>query len=72
MDNILIFEGNRVRFVGDWENPEWIAQDICDILGIINVSDALSDFDDDEKGIVSIYTPGGTQALLTLKEPGLY
>lgn len=72
MDNFLYFEDKKVRFVGNWENPEWIAQDICDILEIINVSDALSDFDEEEKGIATVYTLGGKQNLLTVKEPGLY
>ena len=72
MDNLLYFEGKEVRFVGNWENPEWIAQDICNILGIVNVSQALGDFDNDEKGIYITYTLGGSQQLLTVKEPGLY
>lgn len=72
MDELFNFEGYNVRFVGTWENPEWIAQDICDVLEIANVSQALEDFDDDEKGISNTYTLGGSQSMLTLKEAGLY
>lgn len=73
MDNLIFnFEGKKVRFVGTWENPEWIAQDICDILDISNVSKALSEFDEDEKGITNSYTLGGNQNLLTVKESGFY
>lgn len=66
------FEGFDVRFVGTVDEPEWIAIDVCNVLELANPSDALSDFDDDEKGIANIDTPGGFQKMLTVKEPGLY
>jgi prophage antirepressor-like protein len=52
--------------------PWFIAKDICDILGIARVSDALRDFPQNEKGVVSTRTPGGDQEMLTVNEPGLY
>lgn len=69
---ILDYEGHRVRFVGTPEIPEWVAQDACAILGIENVSQALADFDDDEKGICTVYRVTGNQRLLTVYESGLY
>jgi prophage antirepressor-like protein len=66
------FESNEIRFVGTAENPEWIAADICKVLGISNPSQALAILDEDEKGICSADTPGGGQEMLTVKEPGLY
>jgi prophage antirepressor-like protein len=68
----LEFEGRRVRFVGTAEKPEWVAQDVCDVIGLENVSRLLSDFDSDEKGIREVYTIRGKQSLLTVYEPGLY
>jgi prophage antirepressor-like protein len=68
----LTFEAHRMRFVGTPENPEWVASDVCDVLGIVNVSQALAGFDSDEKGIRNLYTLGGKQTLLTVYEPGLY
>jgi prophage antirepressor-like protein len=68
----LDFEGKRVRFVGTPDKPEWVAQDVGDILDIENVSRSLVDFDDDQKGIRIVYTLGGKQKLLTVYEPGLY
>jgi prophage antirepressor-like protein len=72
MSIIHLFEGQDVRFVGTWENPEWIAADVCKILGIQNVSQAVADFDEDEKGVSNTYTLGGEQEMLTVKEQGLY
>ncbi|MGK7876673.1 MAG: Bro-N domain-containing protein [Xenococcaceae cyanobacterium] len=74
MSDIIIFgfENQEVRFVGTFDKPEWVAQDVCAVLEIKNVSDTLAKFDEDEKGIASIYTLGGLQELLTVTEPGLY
>ena len=61
-----------IRVVGTAERPEWVAKDVCDVLGIANVGDTLNRFDDDERGVATIYTPGGRQEMLTVTEPGLY
>lgn len=66
------FEEKQVRFVGTADKPEWIAQDVCDVLEIVNVSQALKDFRTSEKGVCIIYTLGGSQETLTVTEPGLY
>ena len=41
-DSILTldFEGKRIRFVGTPEHPAWLAVDVCDVLGIVNASQA--------------------------------
>ncbi|WP_375513476.1 Bro-N domain-containing protein [uncultured Nostoc sp.] len=74
--SIFVFESQQVRFVGTPEKPEWVAADVCAILEIKNVSDALANFDEDERGIANIYTPGDDnpqgQEMLTVTEPGLY
>jgi prophage antirepressor-like protein len=68
----LSFEGHQVRFVGTADNPEWVAQDVCLILGIKWDAHNLDNFDEDEKGRVTIPTPGGLQELLTVTEFGFY
>jgi prophage antirepressor-like protein len=62
----------KVRVVGSPESPEWVAADVCAVLGIRDTSMALRDFGDDEKGTSSVGTPGGIQEVLTVREPGLY
>lgn len=69
---VFAFEGNTVRFVGTAQKPEWVAQDVCSVLGIKNARDTLADFEPDEKGVAIVYTPGGNQEMLTVTEPGLY
>lgn len=68
----LDFEGQKVRFVGTADKPAWVAQDVCDVLGIVNSRDAIADFDADEKGVATSYTLGGRQSLAMVYEAGLY
>ncbi|WP_409449720.1 Bro-N domain-containing protein [Candidatus Igneacidithiobacillus taiwanensis] len=49
-----------------------MAKDVCDILEIVNYRDAMTRLDDDEKGVVSTDTLGGTQEMLIVNESGLY
>jgi len=76
---VFAFEGQQVRFVGTAEQPEWVAADICHVLGL-DTSLAVngrpdrpnSGLDADEKGTAIVNTAGGNQEMLTVTEPGLY
>lgn len=48
------------------------AVDVCAKLDIKNHRDALSDFNEDEKDVVTTDTLGGVQKILVVTEPGLY
>lgn len=74
MSDLIVFgfENREVRFVGTPEQPEWVAQDVCNVLGIGSASNALRNFEPDEKGMYSIHTLGGDQEFLTVTEAGLY
>ena len=54
------------------EAPWFVAQDVCDVLGIKNVKQAISKLFDDEHTIMPWNTFGGEQHLLTVSESGLY
>jgi len=62
----------QVRVVGSQEHPEFVAKDVCEILELSNVTEALRSLDPDERGSVILNTPGGPQEMLTVTEPGLY
>lgn len=80
------FGGFPVRVVGSFDEPWFIAQDVCDALDISNVSQAVSGLDEDEAGICTAYTSSEGVAsdvtpsaplsqrreLLTVSESGLY
>jgi prophage antirepressor-like protein len=69
---VLDFEGKKIRFVGTSEKPAWLAADVCKVLGIVNPSQAIHDFEDDERGICHTYTNGLRRVMATVYEPGLY
>ncbi len=70
----LEYEGGRkCRMAGTTDRPEWIAQDVGDLLGLKNVREFLRALDEDEKGAVSIPDAmGRMQDMVTVTEPGLY
>lgn len=67
-----VFEGHAIRVLGTADAPEWVAQDVCDALGIKQARNVLRRFDADQKGVSPIHTLGGDQEILTVTEPGLY
>lgn len=70
---IFKFENQEVRFVGTAENPWWVAADICTILELDNVSQALTRLDEDEKGYIILNDPlGNEKNYRTVNESGLY
>lgn len=74
MSNLSVFrfDGNSVRIVLVEGEPWFVAKDLCMILEIKNVSDALGRLEGDEKGIGLIYTPGGNQEMAIVSESGMY
>lgn len=49
-----------------------MAKDVCEVLGLGNVTEALRGLDKDEKGVHIIDTPGGKQEMTIVSESGLY
>ncbi len=85
--SLFEFEGKQLRVIALDGQPWFVAKDVCDSLGIGNVSLAVNGrerkredgttywsggLDDDEKGVVTVNTPGGDQELLGVSESGLY
>ena len=72
--SMIKFDSQTIRMVGTADSPEWVAVDVCQILGIGNPSDALKRFKPSERGvsIVSIDPQQGDKEMLTVTEPGLY
>ena len=59
---VFNFESNPIRVTQDAQGePIWVVQDVADALGIVRGRDAVADFPEDEKGAVSVSTPGGVQ-----------
>ncbi|MFC5996926.1 Bro-N domain-containing protein [Pseudonocardia hispaniensis] len=74
MNDIVPFHygAHEVRTVEIDGEPWFVAADVCTILDIGRVHDAVRGLDDDEKGADTIRTPGGDQQVTIVNEPGLY
>ncbi|ODH00238.1 hypothetical protein A4S05_34115 [Nostoc sp. KVJ20] len=74
MTNLAIFsfESHEIRFVGTATEPWWIAQDICKVLELDDVSKAVSRLDGDEKLIRTLHVSGQGRETLCVNESGLY
>ncbi len=69
---VHIYQDEEVRTFLINGEPCFVASDLCDILDIGRVHDAVRGLDDDEKGTDSIRTPGGVQQLTYVTEAGMY
>lgn len=74
MDNLQIFDyqSSPIRMIDRDGELCWVAKDICETFGETNRNRAMQALDDDEKGYTQIDTPGGTQKMAVVNEPGLY
>ena len=64
--------GCSVRTVIINEEPWFVAKDVCEALSIADSKSSLRFLEDDEKGVHSMHTLGGTQQVSIINESGLY
>lgn len=66
------FGFNDVRVVLVDNEPWLVAKDVCEVLGLSDVSKACERLDEDEKGTNTIRTLGGEQEMIVISESGFY
>lgn len=67
------FKGNQVRVIALDGEPWFVAADVCRVLSIGNVSDALTRLDGDDIGETEVIDTIGRKVFAkTVNEPGLY
>lgn len=64
--------GCSVRTVIINEEPWFVAKDVCNALSIADSKSSLRFLEDEEKGVHSMHTLGGTQQVSIINESGLY
>ena len=69
---VFNFESRKVRVVLIDGEPWWVAKDVCEILGLDNVSMALERLEEDEKLISKILMSGQNRDVWMVNESGLY
>lgn len=69
---IFIYGGEQLRTIQQPDGLWWVLRDVCRVLGLAEPHRVASRLDDDEKGRTLMTTPGGTQEVTIINEPGLY
>lgn len=69
---VFSYESNEVRTVIIDGQPWWIAKDVCDVLGVDNVSQALDRIDNDERNTIILNEGIGNPEKAIINESGLY
>ena len=60
----------RVEMIGD--EPWFTAKDVCDALGLINVTKAITSLDNDELTLLKVRSGGQDREMNFINESGLY
>jgi prophage antirepressor-like protein len=72
LQNVFEYGKSIVRVVIKNGEPWFVARDVCECLGLLDVSMSVARLDEDEKGTSIICTPGGNQEMIVVSESGLY
>ena len=75
MANIKLFEYHhkRIGMVMIGDVPWFVARDVCEVLGIVNVSDAVSSLPEEWKRVIAFTdSVGRPQRMLGVSEAGVY
>ena len=76
MNSMQVFKNGQFGTIramrGEDGEPMFIAGDVAKILGYGDATHMTRRLEDDEKGLRSVETPGGTQMANVITEPGLY
>lgn len=66
------FEEKEVRVQMIDNAPWWVAKDVCDNIGLSDVSMSMQRLDDDEKLIQKLFVSGQERDVWLINESGLY
>lgn len=72
IDETLNFNEKTIRIIGTCNDPWFVAKDICNILELSNITEALKHIPNNWRGSFQMNTFGGMQEMITINEPGLY
>lgn len=70
--HVFTFHGTDVRIFWSGNTFEAVAKDICEAIGRRGYRTVLAKLPEEYKGVRNVDTPGGSQQMTTLREPGVY
>jgi prophage antirepressor-like protein len=72
IDETISFNENNIRVIGTYNEPWFVAKDICNILDLPNVTNAVKILPEKWRGLKLLSTFGGEQNMNIINEAGLY
>ena len=69
---IFNYEDKEIRILDIDGEPWWVAKDVCDVLELGNITEALRGLDEDELSSVSLKSGGQAREMSIISDPGLY
>lgn len=70
--SVYNFEAFPVRITSRDGSPWFVAKDVCSILGLRNITEAVRGLDDDEKAEFRISEVSQSRKVIIVSEPGMY
>ena len=72
IDKTFLFDKKEIRIIGTCEEPWFVAKDICNIIGLKNVTNSLLNIPENWRYLKLLSTPHGDQLTNIINEPALY
>ena len=72
IDETMSFNKNTIRVIGTYNEPWFVAKDICNILELKNITETMKIIPEKWRGSEKLNTFGGAQNRIIINEAGLY
>jgi len=72
IDETINFNENTIRVIGTYTDPWFVAKDICKILELSNITEAVKNIPINWRSSFEMNTFGGVQEMITINEAALY
>ena len=71
IDETFKFNDKEIRVIGTYDEPWFVAKDICDILGLTNVTNSLRSIPENWMSLQNVKTSYNSQNMILINEAGL-
>ena len=72
IDETVSFNEKNIRVIGSYQEPWFVAKDICNILELKNITETMKMIPEKWRGSEKLNTFGGEQNMIIINEAGLY
>ena len=72
IDETVSFNEKNIRVIGSYNEPWFVAKDICNILELKNITETMKMIPEKWRGSEKLNTFGGDQNMIIINEAGLY